>query len=158
MIHAERDGLTLPFWLTHSTAEHMAAQVVQQDLLYALTQGKKVVVLHDGGIAQVDFDDILAVCPTELKELGLMDDLATEWHYEPAYRNVSIHLIWHRIACICSQENHHTATQEAPTNTISRALPRKAKVSSRSSKVAPNVQQTAGSDVPPNDKLVLEDA
>ena len=56
-----------------------------------------MVVLHDGGLAACDFDQILRMCPLSLKRKGLMDQLAIEWHYELESHEVSLHLVWHKI-------------------------------------------------------------
>jgi hypothetical protein len=81
----------------------MASSKIQEDLVFAFKQGKPVVVLHDGGLAQSEFEDVLKACPPRLGKLGLMDDLAIEWHYEQESRKVSERLICHKIVQICTQ-------------------------------------------------------
>jgi hypothetical protein len=90
----------------------MQGAALQADLQYALEQGKKVVVMHDGGMASSMFNDIVTVCPQKIVDLGLFSDLALEWHYEKACREVSVHLLWHKINALCGRADVFDKKQE----------------------------------------------
>ena len=85
--------------------DSIADPVVLQDLQYACEQKKEVVAFHDGGISNGDpFGSIMEACPDNLRHFGLFDELALEWHRQPAeYHNVSVCLVWELLSQSCQQ-------------------------------------------------------
>ena len=85
--------------------DSIAGPVVLQDLQYAYEQKKEVVAFHDGGISNGDpFGSIMDACPDNLRQFGLFNELALEWHRQPVeYHNVSVCLVWELLSQSCQQ-------------------------------------------------------
>lgn len=90
----------------------MANVDLQHDLEFAIEHGKKIIVLHDGGLAASDFDDIINACPTGRKMSVVFQHLALEWHWERHFSDVSKQLLWHKICTLSHNTDGEDAEEE----------------------------------------------
>ena len=87
------------------SASVMSDEQVHCDLRFAQQSGVKIIMLHvhqtSEGPEDNTFAQIMGNCPDDISG-WLFNELAIDWHLDEDFKPVGQHLVWQRLAAVCS--------------------------------------------------------